>query len=603
MQMRVTTPDQIRESPPPTLKGALAFRAKATVFQIRKAARNALDNKVVRFRPGDKLSGANVIAESTSRLWSDSVDSESDLLAGKIHNLRLAARRLDGVEVPAGGLFSFWAQVGRTSRRKGYVRGRELREGCIIPAVGGGICQLSNALYDAALLAGFEIVERHGHTKVIPGSLAERGRDATVFWNYVDLRFTSPHAFRIEVGLDAESLTVRLKGDANSAPRPSLVSITARGNAGTHAPQNCFSCGVHECFRHAGREAGDAGLARSAYLVDEYWPEFDKYLCETKRERDLLLVPLDGKRFGKANYAWSTQAFRHFRQSWAVALHRSFRSRKLASQGAARQQSLLAFHEKLADSYASQLPYDVTHVIVAQNLLPHLWRGGHLGGRTFDVLMTALPLSKLHESLDAASRAHPECGTLADFRADERLVKAESEALRRARKIITPHSRIAALYDARAVTVDWIMPPPTATRKAPDARRPRIVFPASTVGRKGAYELRAAIQGLDVELTLVGAQLEGKDFWRGLPVEHKRPGDDWLEGASAVVLPAYVEHQPRRLLEGVARGIPVIASASCGLEGIEGVANISPGDVEALRREIEKVINATASTTSVLPRT
>ena len=97
--------------------------------------------------------------------------------------------------MPAHAVFSFWKQVGRTNRLKGYVAGRELREGCLIPSIGGGLCQLSNALYDAALQAGFEIVERHAHSQVIPGSLAEAGANATVFWNYVDLRFRSHHAF------------------------------------------------------------------------------------------------------------------------------------------------------------------------------------------------------------------------------------------------------------------------------------------------------------------------------------------------------------------------------------------------------------------------
>ena len=63
----------------------------------------------------------------------------------------------------------------------GFVAGRELREGCMVSSIGGGLCQLSNALYAAALEAGCEIVERHAHSKVVPGSLAERGLDATVF--------------------------------------------------------------------------------------------------------------------------------------------------------------------------------------------------------------------------------------------------------------------------------------------------------------------------------------------------------------------------------------------------------------------------------------
>jgi hypothetical protein len=594
--MRVTTRDYSQESPPPTFKGALAFRAKATLLQMERSARNALNNSIVRFPSSDMLSGASIVAESTSRLWTNSNDAEGILLAGKIHNLRLAVRQLNGVEVPAGGLFSFWAQVGQTTRRKGYVRGRELREGCIIPATGGGICQLSNALYDAALKAGFEIIERHAHTQVIPGSLAERGRDATVFWNYVDLRFTAPRAFRIEAALNADSLTVRIRSDVRVVHSPSVVVVPTSSNAGTSAPQNCFSCGVHECFRHVGQDSKDVGSSRAAYLVDEYWPEFDKYLSETKRERDLLLLPLDGNRFGKANYAWSTESFQHVRQSWRVALHRAYRSRKLALQGASRQRTLLAFHEKLAETYAALLPYDATHVVVMQNLLPYLWRRGHLGGRTFDVLMTALPLAKLHERLNLAASRHPESRTLADFRAEESLVRMEHEALQRARRIITPHSEIAALYQGQAVTVDWTMPPHTPPRTAPAERRPRIVFPAATVGRKGAYELRAAMRGLDVRLTVVGTQLEGEDFWQGLPVERKQHGEDWLEGATAMVLPAYVEHKPRRLLEGVARGIPVVASTACGLANTRGVVNISLGDATALRHEIEKIMSAAVTT-------
>ncbi|MBC7930034.1 MAG: VanW family protein, partial [Rubrivivax sp.] len=177
----------------PTLTGALAFRAKSALFQLRRCALNLLVYKHARHRRADALAGKGVVAESRTKLWAEGEGSESFMQAGKVHNLRLALRRLDGLEVPAGAVFSFWAHVGRASRGRGYGRGRELREGCVIPSVGGGLCQLSNALYDAALQAGFEIVERHSHTRIVPGSQAEAGRDATVFWNYVDLRWRSPH--------------------------------------------------------------------------------------------------------------------------------------------------------------------------------------------------------------------------------------------------------------------------------------------------------------------------------------------------------------------------------------------------------------------------
>src|SRR5947209_14993316 len=198
----------------PTISGALAFRAKSTLLQLRRHALNLLVLRHARYRRGDALASAGVIAETRAALWAEGEGAERALQAGKVHNLRLAVRRLDGVEVPAGAVFSFWAHVGRASRGRGYVRGRELREGCVIPNTGGGLCQLSNALYDAALQSGFEIIERHAHTRIVPGSVAQAGRDATVFWNYVALRWRAPQPFRIEASLSRDQLTVRFRGSA-----------------------------------------------------------------------------------------------------------------------------------------------------------------------------------------------------------------------------------------------------------------------------------------------------------------------------------------------------------------------------------------------------
>src|SRR6185312_11924849 len=113
---------------------------------------------------------------------------EQRLQLGKVQNLRAAAALLDGLEIPAGAPWSFWRQLGRTTERRGFAVGRELREGCLIPTLGGGLCQLSGAIYNAALEAGLEIVERHRHSHPGVGNLAAVGRDATVVWSYVDLR-------------------------------------------------------------------------------------------------------------------------------------------------------------------------------------------------------------------------------------------------------------------------------------------------------------------------------------------------------------------------------------------------------------------------------
>lgn len=579
----------------PTLSGALAFRAKSALFQLRRCALNLFVYRHARHRRGDALAGEGVVAESRTKLWVDGGGSESFMQAGKVHNLRLALRRLDRVEVPAGAVFSFWAHVGRASRGRGYVRGRELREGCVIPSVGGGLCQLSNALYDAALQAGFEIVERYSHTRIVPGSQAEAGRDATVFWNYVDLRWRSPYPFRIEASMSRDQLIVRFRGNGATHAKALAASVhqthaasvpTSQTHEGASVTGDCFSCGVLDCFRHpASDETRSAHAGRAAFLVDEFWPEFDEYVRAERTGQDLLCLPLDGKRFGKANYAWDTRGFGEVSERRAATALRSFASRRLASQGASRQKALLRHAERVADAYAAALAFDVTHVTVMQHLLPFLWRAGHLGGRSFDVLMNGLPLEHLHETLDAAAALHPESHTLADFRADEQLVRAETEALASARRIVTPHALIASLFADRAVLLDWHMP---RVERA-SGRGDRVVFPGPTVGRKGAYELREAARRIGLSPVVAGTQAEGEDFWDGIRVE-RRGWDDCLRDAGVVVLPAFVEHKPRRLLEALARGVPVVASTACGLGGMRGMFSVEAGDVDALCAAIERAL-------------
>lgn len=580
-----TNPRIVTERKIPTIADSIVFRCKTALLQARRMIRDLRDADVSRHPVSDSISEKPVIATSRTKLWTENEPQERFLVAGKIHNLRLAVKKLDGLEIPAGATFSFWKQLGRASRFKGFVSGRELREGCIIPNVGGGLCQLSNALYDAALQADCEIIERHAHTQVIAGSLAEKGRDATVFWNYVDLRFRPRAAVRIEAKLDSEELVVRFKGEAANDKKP--THQIQRTIVHSTNPNSCATCEVGDCHRVVDPQKY-AEFGSSAYLLDEFSPEFDGYIGDARGRSDKLLIPIDGRRFRKANYAWTTEGFGAVKQSLWVTAKRSYRSRKLAAQGAARQKNLLRMYEELAESYAAALTYDVTHVTVQQSLLPFLWSAGHLGGRTFDVLMSALPMHEIQKRLDLAHELHPESKTLGDFRADARLVAAEREALKNARAIITQHTGIAALFPHRANLLEWKMPNAAKRNAETKNEKPVIVFPASTVGRKGCYELREAIADLDVRLIILGPLIEGADFWNDFDVE--RGTENWLEIADLVVLPAFVEHRPRRLLLAAVSGIPVIATAACGVDGVANVTTVADGDPSALRQAINASI-------------
>jgi hypothetical protein len=101
---------------------------------------------------------------------------------------------------------------------------------------------------------------------------------------------------------------------------------------------------------------------------------------------------------------------------------------------------------------------EIDHVVVTQTLLPFLWRDGVLGGRSFEVLMTRLPIAVLQDRLDRAYALHPESSTLKDFRANETLLKLEQAALKAAQRIITPHAEIANCFPDKSLLLNWELP-------------------------------------------------------------------------------------------------------------------------------------------------
>jgi VanW like protein len=566
-----TAPRRSASFTPPTARAALLFEAKALVFKTLRLARDVA-NGPSRLARGVADAGGVTAGESRTPLWGDTKLSERGLQWGKVHNLRIAARALDGTLIPAGKIFSFWKQMGRPTRARGFANGRMLREGCLIPSAGGGLCQLSNALYDVALQAGCEIVERHGHSRIVPGSAAALGRDATVAWNYVDLRFRAPRPLVLRVVVARDMLDVRLVAP-DGGTRVSFDPQIAPPSQDTgEAIESCDTCDETSCFRHEHKPPAPAG--RTAFLVDENWPEFRDYISRTRKDGDVLSLPIDGARWRMPRYAWETKGFAHIRTASVPALARSV-AQRFAAQGPARRKLELRSAERIARTLARLLTPDVTALCIAQSLLPTLWRDGHLGGREFSVLMTRLPMAEIQSRLDVAARAHSERKTLADFRADPALIAAEREALEAADAIVTPHAEIARLFGERAVLLDWHMPK-SASRCGEIVPR-RIAFPGPTIARKGAYELRDAVKALDLEIVPLGSELEGADFWSGVRTRHPDPADPFA-GVAAVVQPALVEESPRRLLAALAKGIPVIATPACGLPAQPGLTLVYNDD-------------------------
>ena len=102
-------------------------------------------------------------------------------------NLKRAAEIIDGLVLLPGEEFSFNDRVGRRTIERGfqkagaYVRGRHGFQ------IGGGVCQVSTTLYNAALLADLELDKRYCHTFAVP--YVPLGRDAAVSYGEVDMSF------------------------------------------------------------------------------------------------------------------------------------------------------------------------------------------------------------------------------------------------------------------------------------------------------------------------------------------------------------------------------------------------------------------------------
>ena len=126
-------------------------------------------------------------------------------------NVSLAARALNGCRIEDGEVFSFNETVGERTEERGYKIAKIISDGRFTDGIGGGVCQLSTTLYNAALLAGLDICERHPHTLAV--SYVERSFDAMVS-SFADLKFINDTGgpLFIETEADGKTLTVNVYG-------------------------------------------------------------------------------------------------------------------------------------------------------------------------------------------------------------------------------------------------------------------------------------------------------------------------------------------------------------------------------------------------------
>lgn len=139
-----------------------------------------------------------------SHIWSGFSTSLANRSEEQIHNATIAGQALDGTLIPPGGTLSFNERVGARDRSKGFLPAPHLTvEGRLEDTPGGGICQLASTIYNAGLLAGLEVVERHPHSR--PVRHVPPGRDATISSWRKDLKLRNPFPHPLLLRIDSRN--------------------------------------------------------------------------------------------------------------------------------------------------------------------------------------------------------------------------------------------------------------------------------------------------------------------------------------------------------------------------------------------------------------
>ncbi|GIO33339.1 MULTISPECIES: VanW family protein [Paenibacillus] len=132
--------------------------------------------------------------------------------AGRVYNVGSAAKAIDGMVLKPGEIFDYAQVIAKAEAKYGFREAPVILNGKLVPGIGGGICQVSSTVYNAALRTGLEIVERRNHS--LPVSYLPKGLDATFAEGSINFRFknTTGKSLLIRAFVEGNNLTVKFFG-------------------------------------------------------------------------------------------------------------------------------------------------------------------------------------------------------------------------------------------------------------------------------------------------------------------------------------------------------------------------------------------------------
>lgn len=172
---------------------------------------------------------AEMLAENTY-LKADFFTNYSQGNADREHNIALALSKISGSKIEPNEEFSFNAAVGARTKENGFKQAKIIMDGDYVLGYGGGVCQASTTLYNAALRAGMEITAVRNHS--LSAGYVAPSLDAMVNSSTSDLKFRNPLSAPVYIAASASGgvARVRIYGARNEytiLPRSVVVSRQA----------------------------------------------------------------------------------------------------------------------------------------------------------------------------------------------------------------------------------------------------------------------------------------------------------------------------------------------------------------------------------------
>ena len=207
-----------------TLKVEPSGEIKRTKSKIGKQVDlSRLKEEIYTMLNNKKIKDINLeVIDLKPRISTEEVESIDTILAqfstsfndstSRGSNIHVAGESTSDILLMPGDMFSYNRATGARTWNNGYKSAPIIVGGRVVNGEGGGVCQVSTTIYNAALLSGLKIDEVHNHT--IPSRYAPRGRDASVSYGYTDLKFTNPfnHPIYIKNIVGNGAITTKIYG-------------------------------------------------------------------------------------------------------------------------------------------------------------------------------------------------------------------------------------------------------------------------------------------------------------------------------------------------------------------------------------------------------